>query len=192
MVVLASGIDNLADEEHYAHRLKKRKESGLESIWSLLDQVKDPEIPVLSLWDLGIISAIKKNQHQITVFLTPTYSGCPAIEVMKADILSTLNNSGYASVNVKTQLAPAWSSNWISPKGRERMREYGIAPPNRQYCLSKECDPKLDEKESIISITCPHCKSLDTRQLSEFGSTACKALHQCNNCLETFDYFKSI
>ena len=179
------------DQQHYIRRFKKRQESGFENIWALLDQVKDPEIPALSLWDLGIITNIEKKDKSLIVTLTPTYSGCPAVEVMKADIESLLERNGFKSMVVNTQLSPAWSSNWISPEGREKMRKYGIAPPNRDYCASAVGAP-LGVEEKVISIACPHCYSANTRQISEFGSTACKALHQCNDCMEPFDYFKSI
>ena len=178
---------SITDQQDFSQRLIKRKESGLEKIWELLDKVKDPEIPVLSLWDLGVLTNIEQSDDQLCVLLTPTYSGCPAVEVMKADIVEMLANNGFQKIVVKIQLSPAWSSHWISPLGCKKMREYGIAPPNHDYCSAKQ-----SLKEIPISIACPHCNSLNTRQISEFGSTACKALHQCNDCMEPFDYFKSI
>lgn len=192
----------LTDEQNYAARLKIREESAYGDIWNLLDEVCDPEIPVVSLWDLGVLSNIEKqnsendsqdeggteNSPEITVTLTPTYSGCSAMDVMRDDILIALTNNGYKNVKVKTQLSPAWSSKWLSPEGRRKMNEFGIAPPNPEYCAQKE----YANKNIPLAIACPHCKSLNTRQISEFGSTACKALHQCNDCLEPFDYFKTI
>ena len=179
----------ITNQQHYNARLKAREASECSDIWDLLDTVCDPEIPVVSLWDLGVLANVEKHESgEITVTLTPTYSGCSALDVMRDDILIALNNNGYTNAKVKTQLSPAWSSNWLSPEGRKKMNEFGIAPPNPEYCAQKECA----NKNIPLAIACPHCKSINTRQISEFGSTACKALHQCNDCLEPFDYFKTI
>ena len=189
-------VSVLTDEQHYATRLRNREASDYRDIWDLLDEVSDPEIPVISLWDLGILVGVDKqgakqsddSTETVVVTITPTYSGCSAMDVMKDDIVAALTDKGFQHVKVKTQLFPAWSSNWLSPEGREKMTEYGIAPPNPEYCAQKE---KATGNISL-SIACPHCKSANTRKVSEFGSTACKALYQCNDCLEPFDYFKSI
>lgn len=171
----------------YDERLKRRELSGEPKIWALLDSVNDPEIPVLSLWDLGVLSNVERDHDSIIITMTPTYSGCPAVEMMREDMQSALQSAGYQDIRFKTLLSPAWSSDWISPDGRKKMKKYGIAPPNRDYCTAP-----CDDKNALISIPCPHCGSNNTQQISEFGSTACKALHRCLSCLEPFDYFKSI
>ena len=168
----------------YEARRVQREASKLPEIWTLLDQVCDPEIPVLSLWDLGVLTNIDKTGDQLTLTITPTYSGCPAMQTMRADIEAVLREAGIESFEVRENLAPAWSSDWISPEGRAKLTAYGIAAP-------KSCDScqglALDSE-----IPCPHCGSADTRMTSEFGSTSCKALFQCRSCQEPFDYFKPI
>jgi len=174
-------------QQHYAERLEKRNNSTSIEIWKMLDQVLDPEIPVLSLWDLGILTNISQQENQVTVTITPTYSGCPAIDVMRDDILDTLNANGLKGAVVETQLAPAWSSTWMSPEGQKKLTAYGIAPPNPIYCARNH-----NGCNTPPGVTCPHCQSNKTHQISEFGSTACKALHQCDDCFEPFDYFKTL
>lgn len=174
-------------QTHYEARLAQRHASAHQAIWNLLDAVCDPEIPVLSLWDLGIITHVEQQANTVHVTITPTYSGCSALDVMRDDIRDTLNANGYAQVEVKTQLAPAWSSTWISPEGRAKLRRYGIAPPNPNYCAQQQALAPIR-----FALTCPHCGSRKTHQVSEFGSTACKSLHQCDECQEPFDYFKTI
>ncbi len=166
----------------YEQRRARRDNSPAADIWSLLDQVCDPEIPVLSLWDLGVLTDIEKNDQGIVVTITPTYSGCPAMQTMREDIAAALRDAGIESFELREVLAPAWSSDWISPEGRGKLTGYGIAAP--KACAS--CTP-ID-----ADIVCPHCGSADTRMTSEFGSTACKALFQCRDCGEPFDYFKPI
>jgi len=168
----------------YEARRAQREASGLAEIWMLLDQVCDPEIPVLSLWDLGVLIDIEKTSARLTVTITPTYSGCPAMQTMREDIETVLRQAGIESFEVRECLSPAWSSDWISPEGRAKLTDYGIAAP-------KACD--ICQGASLDSeIHCPHCGSADTRMTSEFGSTACKALFQCRACQEPFDYFKPI
>ncbi len=181
-------MGSLSPEELHAYndRLKQRETSAEREIWALLDSVSDPEIPALSLWDLGVLSDIAREKEVLTITITPTYSGCPAMDVMREDLQAVLHANGYQNVHFKIKLAPAWSSDWISPEGREKMRQYGIAPPDRSYC-SDSCGGS-----PTVSIACPHCGGSNTQQISEFGSTACKALHQCQSCLEPFDYFKSL
>jgi ring-1,2-phenylacetyl-CoA epoxidase subunit PaaD len=161
--------------ELFNRRQKKRQSSACPELWALLDQVVDPEIPVISLWDLGVLQDIIKEDQQINVVITPTYSGCPAMFEMERDIVQTLSAAGYPSVAVETQLSPAWSTEMISAEGRQQLFDYGIAPPS---------------VEKII--ICPQCSSKNTQLLSQFGSTACKALYKCNDCLEPFDYFKCL
>jgi len=149
-------------------------------LFKLLSSVCDPEIPVLTLQDLGVLRDISIAGDEVNVTITPTYSGCPAVEVMQEDIKTTLADAGYQHVTVQQSLSPAWTTDWMSDAGREKLRAYGIAPPARQAESS--------------SIQCPQCGSGDVKRISEFGSTACKALYQCQdkNCREPFDYFKCI
>ncbi len=168
----------------YEARREQREASKLPEIWMLLDQVCDPEIPVLSLWDLGVLTGIEKTGASLEVTITPTYSGCPAMQTMRADIEAVLRQAGIESFEVRESLSPAWSSDWISPEGRGKLTAYGIAAP-------KSCD-NCQGMALDSEIHCPHCGSADTRMTSEFGSTACKALFQCRSCQEPFDYFKPI
>ena len=155
------------------------------NIWELLDEVKDPEIPVLSVTDMGIIRDIELTEKQVTVTITPTYSGCPAMDTIANDIRQVLQAEQYR-VDIKTVLSPAWTTEWISERGRQKLNEYGIAPP-----LEATADKKaLLMGERVVK--CPRCASTKTKLVSQFGSTACKALFQCENCLEPFDYFKCI
>ena len=150
-------------------------------LFDLLSSVVDPEIPVLTLQDLGVLRDISIEGSEVKVIITPTYAGCPAMETMRADIESTLAAAGYERVNVQQTLSPAWSTDWMSQSGREMLRAYGIAPP-----MSTACG------ESLGQIECPQCNSTKVKRISEFGSTACKALYQCQDCREPFDYFKCI
>jgi len=158
----------------------------LASLWSLLDQVKDPEIPVLSLLDLGILQDVEQQGEAIIVTITTTYSGCPAMDVIGDEIRQVLRQAGYANVMVKQQLAPAWTTDWITEEGRRKLREYGIAPPAESSSDKREL---LDGKPLI---PCPLCGGIHTERVSEFGSTACKAQYRCRDCGEPFDYFKCI
>jgi len=146
-------------------------------LWSLLENIPDPEIPVISIRELGILRDIRQQHENLVVVVTPTYSGCPAMREIKQDILKLLIRSGYQNVIVETQLAPAWTTDWITDEGAKKLSDYGIAPP---------------QTKNKGEINCPQCNSSDTSLISEFGSTACKALYKCNSCLEPFDYFKCI
>jgi ring-1,2-phenylacetyl-CoA epoxidase subunit PaaD len=157
---------------------------AIEEIWNLLEQVSDPEVPVLTIVDLGIVrdvEIIEKNAICITI--TPTYSGCPAIQVIEQGIRELLDSK--YKVTIKTVLSPAWTTDWLSENGKNKLREYGIAPPEN------EVDKSVLFAEPTI-VPCPLCKSKNTRMVSQFGSTACKAHYQCNDCLEPFDYFKCL
>ena len=147
-------------------------------IWSILETVTDPEVPVLTVTDLGIIRDVKINGDVVEVVITPTYSGCPATEVINTDIRMTLLEHGYKNIQLKNQLSPPWTTEWMSEEGKRKLKEYGIAPPDKKFSLPKD------------GITCPQCNSNNTKLVSEFGSTACKALYQCKDCKEPFDYFK--
>lgn len=160
------------------------KEIKHPEIWEILEQVKDPEIPVISVVDLGIIRAVDKENGKVIVTITPTYSGCPAMSVIRLEVTTALLDAGFKNVKVVTVLHPAWTTKWMSEKGKKALREYGIAPP---------LDDQADEIElfgEMPAIQCPHCGSMNTKMTNKFGSTPCKSLHQCNDCLEPFDYFK--
>ncbi len=152
-----------------------------EEIQRLLDQVTDPEIPVLTIRDLGILRGTRMEGERVVVTITPTYSGCPAMGDIEDSIRSTLAQAGCADVKIEFSLSPAWTTDWMSAEGRKKLRAYGIAPPHGS---SSELDA------GKVEIRCPQCDSNATRLISEFGSTACKALYQCTRCSEPFDYFK--
>lgn len=154
-----------------------------DALFEILDTVKDPEVPVLSVVELGIVRDARVDGEVVTVTLTPTYSGCPAMEAIRHDVESALADAGFADVRVRTVLAPAWSTDWISDRGRAALLEYGIAPPG----------PRGSGPVPLtLAVRCPHCGSPDTRELSHFGSTACKALRQCRTCREPFDHVKPL
>ena len=160
-------------------------ETGKQQILSLLEQVPDPEVPVLSVIDLGIVRDVKFNNGEVEVIITPTYSGCPAMDVISMEIKMILLEHGFKKVTVTHILSPAWTTDWMSETGKEKLKAFGIAPPNPTRPV---CDIRLFAEEEAVQ--CPHCQSYHTRMISQFGSTACKALYQCNDCLEPFDYFK--
>lgn len=157
-----------------------------DAVWTLLEDVKDPEVPVLSVVDLGIVRDVSFDNGDPLVTITPTYSGCPAMNMIETEIIKALKQAGYAGVDVKTVLSPAWTTDWMSEAGRKKLEDYGIAPPAHA----------TTDKRALLGedpvLRCPHCGSTDTRKISEFGSTACKAHYVCNSCLEPFDYFKCI
>jgi ring-1,2-phenylacetyl-CoA epoxidase subunit PaaD len=155
-------------------------------VWALLEQVPDPEIPVLSITDLGIVRHVRADAAgSLVVGLTPTYSGCPATEVIRAAVRSRLDAHDLAAVRIEEVLSPAWSSEWLSARGRGRLREFGIAPPQVPVSSPRQ----LWRPQAVI---CPRCGSHDSERVSEFGSTPCKAHYRCNSCREPFDYFKCI
>jgi len=149
-----------------------------EEILTILSGVTDPEVPVLTILDLGIVRAVHVLENEIEVIITPTYSGCPAMDAISTDIRLKLIEARYKNIKITTVLHPAWTTDWMSEAGKIKLKEYGIAPPAR---LSAS-------KESAIA--CPQCNSINTKIVSQFGSTACKELCQCNDCLEFFDHFK--
>lgn len=158
----------------------------LQLVRRLVRSVSDPEIPILSIEDLGILREIKINNEGIVVVITPTYVGCPAMDTIREDILSVLTKNGFDNVSVEASLSPAWTTDWLSEDGRKKLLSIGIAPPNET----------AQTKRALMSrdapARCPQCHSTDTECVSEFGSTACKALYRCVSCLEPFDYFKCI
>lgn len=155
-----------------------------EQVLEWVSEIPDPEIPVLTIADLGILRGVTIGE-KVVVELTPTYSGCPATEVIEQSVIDALRGHGVEEVSVKRVLSPAWTTDWISAEGRSKLREYGIAPP-------VEGASKRELLHSQHSIACPRCDSLNTAVVSEFGSTACKASYKCSDCLEPFEYFKCI
>ena len=146
----------------------------------MLEEVKDPEVPVLSVVDLGVIRSVEmESETEPIITITPTYSGCPAMDMINMDIRLKLLEQGFKNIIIKTILQPAWTTDWMTDTGKQKLKAYGIAPP--QY----SSDYKGDEV-----VPCPQCHSTNTQLLSQFGSTACKALYQCRDCKEPFDYFK--
>ncbi len=152
----------------------------------LLDRVCDPEIPVLTIADLGILRDVRwlDDEQTLEVVITPTYSGCPAMNTIEVNIRAALQEGGFDRVRITTVLAPAWTTDWLSPEGREKLRAFGIAPP---------AEPTAD-KQALLGqpriLQCPHCGSQNTEMIAQFASTACKAMFRCLDCLEPFDYFK--
>lgn len=149
---------------------------SVEQVWDWLDGVPDPEIPVISLVDLGIIRDVGYDGGQLVITVTPTYSGCPATSVINMDIEAALRKNGVRDLALKRQLSPAWTTDWLSEKGRARLEEYGIAPPRPAGGPDR----------------CPHCHASEVEKISQFGSTPCKAQWRCRTCREPFDYFKCI
>ena len=157
-----------------------------EAVRDLLQQVTDPEIPVLTLEDLGVLRDVAYEDGRLVVTITPTYSGCPAMRVMEEDIRRVLSAHGIRNAEIRTRLAPAWTTDWISDAGRAKLRAYGIAPP------PGPAPGPVSASALRPRVQCPRCGSIDTERLSEFGSTACKALYRCRSCLEPFDHFKRL
>lgn len=155
------------------------------AIYAYLEEIKDPEVPVLSIIDLGIVRDVKMNGEELEVVITPTYSGCPAMDMIAATIKIQLTTLGFKKIKVTQVLSPVWTTDWMSEEGKRKLKEYGIAPPNPRQQV---CDQKLFAEAEAVQ--CPHCNSYHTHRISEFGSTACKALYQCDDCKEPFDYFK--
>ncbi len=158
--------------------------SSREAIWALLEEVSDPEVPVLSILDLGIVRDViyspplEGSGKAFEIIITPTYSGCPAMDAISMDIRFKLLEHGYKNIKITSVLTPVWTTDWMTDAGKQKLEAYGIAPPKRSF----------NEEDEMPN--CPQCKSPDTKLLSQFGSTACKALYQCNDCKEPFDYFK--
>ncbi|KJY82778.1 phenylacetic acid degradation protein [Vibrio galatheae] len=163
-------IDSLSDPD--LHRM-----------WKIIQDIPDPEIPVISIGELGMVRDISKHSSGWLVKFTPTYSGCPATEMIMGDIKQRLNSEGFHNVQVEVQLEPAWTTDWMQDSSKRKLREYGIAPPDRKACMHTAINAQPQ---------CPHCGSENTKLVSEFGSTACKAHFKCISCLEPFDYFKCI
>ena len=155
-----------------------------EAAWRLAATVVDPEIPVLTIEDLGILREVELTDGVARVTITPTYSGCPAMDAIRDDLVRAFGAEGVGAVEVRTSLAPAWTTDWMSEAGRRKLAAYGIAPP------SGRAEHAPGPVRLTLATRCPHCGSADTVEVSRFGSTSCKALYECRACLEPFDYFK--
>ena len=157
------------------------------AILAVLDSVKDPEVPALSVVELGIVRDVAITGDEVTVVVTPTYSGCPAMKVIEDDITTALNDAGITSVRIRTVYSPAWTTDWMSDAAREKLRAYGIAPPG-----AAEHGGLVTLTRQRAPVKCPFCGSANTTLTSEFSSTACKAMHVCRSCSQPFEEFKAI
>jgi len=158
------------------------------TVREILDSVVDPEVPVLTIADLGVLRDVRVGDSgAVEVTVTPTYSGCPAMDVIRSDIVETLRRHGFREVAVRTVLSPPWTTDWMSEAGRRKLEEYGVAPPSGRAPVAPATRGPVP---LALSVRCPQCGSLDTREVSRFGSTSCKALYTCNACREPFDHFK--
>jgi ring-1,2-phenylacetyl-CoA epoxidase subunit PaaD len=160
-----------------------------EEYWKAVGEVLDPEVPVLSVVDLGIVRDVREEDGAVVVDVTPTYSGCPAMRVIENDIIEALQRAGAKDVRVNTVFHPVWTTDWISPDARERLRAYGIAPPSGAAPVATGL---ISLQRRAEAVACPRCGSRRTEQRSEFGSTACKAIWYCPDCAEPFEYLKAI
>ncbi|MDC1221534.1 phenylacetate-CoA oxygenase subunit PaaJ [Salibacteraceae bacterium] len=154
--------------------------------WEVLSEVEDPEIPVISVVDLGIVRTVEEADGMLHVAITPTYSGCPATQVIEDSVVDALRDAGLEPFEVKTVLSPSWSTSMISESGKQKLKDYGIAPP------ADDSTDKMALMGEERQITCPNCGSNNTLMVSQFGSTPCKAHFKCKDCLEPFDYFKCL
>jgi len=173
--------------------------SRVDAAWAVLHTVPDPEVPAVSVCDLGIVRDVIAHEDGLEIVLTPTYSGCPATEVIERSVLEAIEAAGLGPARAVLRRAPAWTTDWISDDGRRKLREYGIAPPGRcgDSGLPEGTSPiRLVRRRQGIAapepVACPHCGSAHTERLSAFGATACKALHRCLDCREPFEHFKPI
>lgn len=156
-------------------------------IWEMLKEVPDPEIPVLSIIDLGVVRNVILDEAGVYIDITPTYSGCPAMNVFEQDIVSRLEKSGLKNIQIRKVFTPAWTTDWISEDAKKRLKAYGIAPPE----MTTADKSALWETEAKV-VPCPFCDSQNTKLTSQFGSTACKSLHFCDGCHQPFEHFKCI
>ena len=161
----------------------------VQQAWQVLTAVSDPEIPVISVVELGIVRGVLASSEGVEVLVTPTYAGCPATQVIEADITAAMAAAGIAA-KVTTTLAPAWSTDWITDRGRTKLRAYGIAPPGQQASAALQAGLGPNTHALRFFPACPQCNSKNTECISQFGSTPCKALYRCLACREPFDYFK--
>ena len=152
-------------------------------IWEILETVCDPEIPVLSIIDMGIVRDVKLNNEEVEIIITPTYSGCPAMDAISMDIRLKLIEQGFNKVKISSVISPAWTTDWMSESGKQKLKEYGIAPPVKEVLGDDPFAP-------APAVPCPRCDSEDTQLISQFGATGCKSLYTCKSCKEPFEYFK--
>ena len=168
----------------------------VERAWDVLSRVPDPEIPVISVTELGIVRDVRARDDALEVVVTPTYSGCPATEVIARSIEQALHEAGASVVRIEQRLSPAWTTDWITPEAKQKLSAYGIAPPQAVHAGSSPPQAAGPAERPIVfaprAIACPRCASLDTERLSQFGATACKALYRCRACREPFEYFKPL
>jgi ring-1,2-phenylacetyl-CoA epoxidase subunit PaaD len=170
----------------YISDFETRTRTPRQSAWDIAATVCDPEIPVLTIEDLGILRDVQVTEdNAVRVIITPTYSGCPAMDAIRDDLQKAFKQEGYSNVHVDLVLAPAWTTDWMTEEGKAKLREYGIAPPSGKAGLGHNGPVRLS-----LAVKCPQCQSLNTRELTRFGSTSCKALYVCQDCKEPFDYFK--
>jgi ring-1,2-phenylacetyl-CoA epoxidase subunit PaaD len=161
---------------------------SINDIWKILERIPDPEIPVISVVELGIIRALRYEGPKLIITITPTYSGCPAMSAISIDINNHMHENDIKDFQIETVYQPAWTTDWMSKEAKEKLRVYGIAPPNEQ--IKHKLNVLTGDHDEEVN--CPHCGSNNTILTSQFGSTACKALYKCKECLEPFDYFKCI
>jgi ring-1,2-phenylacetyl-CoA epoxidase subunit PaaD len=167
------------------HREHEAAAASTARVWRVLEEVLDPELPVLTILDLGIVRHVRYEDGRLHVGITPTYSGCPATEVIRRTVRAALDAGGYADAVLEEVLVPAWTSDWLTEEGRRKLRAFGIAPPAEPAASGRGLRP-------APAVSCPRCASLGTERLSEFGSTPCKAHYRCRDCGEPFDYFKCL
>jgi ring-1,2-phenylacetyl-CoA epoxidase subunit PaaD len=171
----------------YISDFESRTATPRQKAWDIAATVVDPEIPVLSIEDLGILRNVEVGESgKVTVTITPTYSGCPAMDAIRDDLKTAFAKEGYTDVEVDLVLAPAWSTDWMTEAGKQKLQEYGIAPPTGKSHAARHAGPI----RLTMAVKCPQCSSLNTKELTRFGSTSCKALYVCQDCKEPFDYFK--
>lgn len=172
--------------EMYISDFETRARTPQQDAWDIAATVCDPEIPVLTIADLGILRNVDVQGNSVTVTITPTYSGCPAMDAIRDDLHTAFKKEGYDDVQVNLVLAPAWTTDWMTEAGKQKLQQYGIAPPTGNSKAGGHSGPiRLS-----LAVKCPQCNSLNTKELTRFGSTSCKALYVCQDCKEPFDYFK--
>jgi len=170
----------------YISDFESRTRSPQQDAWDIAATVVDPEIPVLTIADLGILRDVQVTDNKVTVTITPTYSGCPAMDAIRDDLYTAFAKEGYQDVHVDLVLSPAWTTDWMTESGKQKLQQYGIAPPSGNSRAGGHSGPiRLS-----LAVKCPQCNSLNTKELTRFGSTSCKALYVCQDCKEPFDYFK--
>ncbi|MFM9275054.1 1,2-phenylacetyl-CoA epoxidase subunit PaaD [Pseudarthrobacter sp. NKDBFgelt] len=170
----------------YISDFESRTQTPRQKAWDIAATVVDPEIPVLSIADLGILRDVEVAGGHVKVTITPTYSGCPAMDAIRDDLKSAFAKEGYQDVEVDLVLSPAWTTDWMTEAGKQKLQEYGIAPPTGKSHAARHAGPI----RLTMAVKCPQCSSLNTKELTRFGSTSCKALYVCQDCKEPFDYFK--